>query len=57
MAFQTSPPDPESALGVRTFREEVRRAQASLGSLAGVTGGFAILNQNDVREGLDRIVI
>ncbi len=47
--------DPSLKLDSRGLQEELRLSQDSLRTLADQTGGFAILNTNDFRNGFDRI--
>ena len=47
--------DPSLALDSRGLQAELRLSQDSLRTLAGETGGFALLNTNDFRNGFDRI--
>ena len=47
--------DPSMHLDTRGLQDELRLSQDSLRSLADQTGGFALLNANDFREGFDRI--
>ncbi len=47
--------DPSLHLDTRGLQEELRLSQDSLRSLADQTGGFAVLNANDFRNGFDRI--
>jgi VWFA-related protein len=46
----------EASKGVGAIHEEVQRSQESLRVLSHETGGIAVVNQNDVGEGLRRIV-
>ena len=50
------PEDPSLNLGTGSMSDEVRRAQDSLRTLSDETGGFAIVNANDLGAGFDRIV-
>jgi hypothetical protein len=45
-----------SEVGVPAFLDALRRAQDSLRVLAEETGGFAIVNTNDLAGGLDRLI-
>ncbi len=47
--------DPSLRLDMRGLQDEVRLSQDSLRSLSEQTGGFAVLNANDFRNGFDRI--
>jgi VWFA-related protein len=47
--------DPSLNLDTRGLQEELRLSQDSLRSLADQTGGFALLNANDFRDGFARI--
>jgi VWFA-related protein len=47
--------DPSLKLDTRGLQEELRLSQDSLRILSGETGGFALLNTNDFRDGFDRI--
>lgn len=47
--------DPSLRLDTRGLQEELRLSQDSLRTLSGETGGFALLNTNDFRDGFDRI--
>jgi len=50
------PEDPTLNLGTTSLQGEVRLAQDSLRSLSEETGGFAIVNANDLSTGFSRIV-
>lgn len=50
------PDDPQSSLGPTSLMDEVRRAQDHLRSMSSETGGFAIVNQNDLNNAFGRIV-
>lgn len=50
------PEDTSLNLGTTTMQREVQLAQDSLRTLADETGGFAIVNANDLSNGFDRIV-
>jgi len=45
-----------SGLGVQSALDELRLSQDSLRTLADQTGGFAVVNQNNVDDAFDRIV-
>lgn len=47
--------DPSLRLDNRGLQEELRLSQDSLRTLSDETGGFALLNTNDFRNGFDRI--
>lgn len=47
--------DPALRLDTRGLQAELRLSQDSLRTLSGETGGFALLNTNDFRDGFDRI--
>lgn len=50
-------PDPSlPGLGSGALLDEVRRAQNSLRTISNETGGFAIVNQNDMRAAFERLV-
>lgn len=53
---QTTPPDPKVQLTTESFRAEIRRAQNSLRTFAGETGGLAVVGTNDFDRGFGRIV-
>jgi VWFA-related protein len=46
----------EGSRGVRSLQEEVQRSKDSLRILSNETGGVAVVNENDLGEGLHRIV-
>ena len=48
--------DPGLCLGVPSSLEELRLSQSSLRALSDETGGFAVVNQNDVAGAFDRLV-
>jgi VWFA-related protein len=50
------PEDTTLNLGTTSMQREVQRSQDSLRTLADETGGFAIVNANDLSTGFDRIV-
>jgi VWFA-related protein len=50
------PDDPGANLGTAAFMAEVRRAQDFLRTLSAETGGFAIVDRNDLSTSFDRIV-
>jgi VWFA-related protein len=47
--------DPSMRLDMVGLQNELRVSQDSLRTLAGETGGFAVVNQNDFKTGFDRI--
>lgn len=50
-------PDPETpGVGPGALFDEVRRSQNALRTLSAETGGFAIVNQTDMRAGFQRLV-
>jgi VWFA-related protein len=53
---QDTPQDPSLNLGMNSFNDEVRRSQDSLRVLSSETGGFAIVNQNDLASAFERLV-
>ncbi len=50
------PDDPTLNLGAMSVQNEVRRAQDSLRTISSETGGFAIVNQNDLNAEFSRMV-
>jgi VWFA-related protein len=52
----SSLPDETTRLGQSAFAEALRWTQDNLRILADETGGFALLNTNDIQGGFDRIV-
>ena len=50
------PEDTSLNLGTSSMLSEVQRSQDSLRTLSEETGGFAVVNANDLRGGFDRIV-
>ncbi len=50
------PEDTSLNLGTSSMLAEVQRSQDSLRTLSDETGGFAVVNANDLRGGFDRIV-
>jgi len=48
--------DPSFTAGTTTIQNEVRRAQDSLRVISDQSGGFAIVNQNDLNAAFERIV-
>lgn len=50
------PDDPTLNLGVGSLQNEVRRAQDSLRVISDETGGFAVVNQNDLNAAFERII-
>jgi VWFA-related protein len=50
------PDDPTLNLGTVSLQNEVRRAQDSLRSISDQTGGFAIVNQNDLNAAFGRVI-
>ncbi|MEZ5292102.1 MAG: VWA domain-containing protein [Vicinamibacterales bacterium] len=53
---QDFPTDPSLNLGPSSFNNEVRLSQDSLRVLSDETGGFAIVNQNDLGAAFERVV-
>lgn len=53
---QDVPQDTSLNLGMSSFNDEVRRSQDSLRVLSSETGGFAIVNQNDLNSAFERVV-
>jgi VWFA-related protein len=54
--IQAFPDDTTLGVGPGSLRNELQLSQDSLRVLSDETGGFAIVNRNDVMSGLDRIV-
>src|SRR5262249_23501627 len=54
--IQAYPDDTTLGVGAGSLQNELRLSQDSLRVLSDETGGFAIVNRNDVMGGLDRIV-
>jgi len=54
--IQAYPDDTTLGVGPGSLRNELQLSQDSLRVLSDETGGFAIVNRNDVMSGLDRIV-
>ena len=54
--IQALPDDPGFPAGPTSIQNEVRRAQDSLRVISEQTGGFAIVNQNDLNASFERIV-
>ena len=54
--IQAYPDDTSVGIGSGSLQNELRLSQDSLRVLSDETGGFAIVNRNDVASGLDRIV-
>jgi VWFA-related protein len=50
------PDDTSLGLGVQSLQSELRLSQDSLRTLSDETGGFAVVNANDMMGGFDRIV-
>jgi VWFA-related protein len=48
--------DPNVGVSATSIQDEVRRAQDSLRTVSEQTGGFAIVNQNDLNAAFERIV-
>jgi VWFA-related protein len=48
--------DPNVPVSATSIQDEVRRAQDSLRTMSEETGGFAIVNQNDLNAAFERIV-
>jgi VWFA-related protein len=55
MQLGAPPEDPALRLDTSGLRDELRLSQDSLRVIAEQTGGIAVLNQNDLRPGFDRI--
>ncbi len=55
-AIQSFPDDTSLGLGMSSIFNEVRLSQDSLRVMGEETGGFAIVNKNDFRDGFQRIV-
>lgn len=53
---QDTPQDMSLNLGLTTFGNEVQRSQDSLRVLSTETGGFAVVNQNDMATAFERVV-
>jgi VWFA-related protein len=53
---QDTPQDTSLGLGLNSFGNELRRSQDSLRVLSSETGGFAVVNQNDLATAFERIV-
>jgi len=53
---QDTPQDTSLGLGLSTFGVELRRAQDSLRVLSSETGGFPIVNENDLASAFERVV-
>ena len=53
---QDTPQDTSLNLGLSTFGNEVQRSQDSLRVLSTETGGFAVVNQNDMATAFERVV-
>jgi len=53
---QDTPQDTSLNLGLSTFNNEVQRSQDSLRVLSTETGGFAVVNQNDMATAFERVV-
>jgi VWFA-related protein len=54
--IQSYPDDTSLGIGAGSLQNELRLSQDSLRVLSDETGGFAIVNRNDVLNGMDRIV-
>jgi len=54
--IQMSSPPPDNSLGTNTLQDELRLSQDSLRVISDETGGFAAVNQNDLRTAFSRIV-
>jgi len=54
--IQSFPDDTSLGIGPGSLQNELRLSQDSLRVLSDETGGFAIVNRNDVLNGLDKIV-
>lgn len=53
---QDTPQDTSLNLGLQTFGNEVQRSQDSLRVLSSETGGFAVVNRNDMATAFERVV-
>lgn len=53
---QDTPQDTSLNLGLSSFGNEVQRSQDSLRVLSNETGGFAVVNQNDMATAFERVV-
>lgn len=53
---QDVPQDTSLGLGMSTFNNELQRSQDSLRVLSTETGGFAVVNQNDLNAAFERVV-
>lgn len=53
---QDTPQDLSLDLGLSSFNTELRRSQDSLRVLSSETGGFAVVNQNDMATAFERVV-
>lgn len=53
---QDLPQDSSLGLGLTSFGQELQRSQDSLRVLSNETGGFAIVNQNDLASAFERVV-
>lgn len=56
LSAPTLPDDPGVNLGTSAFMAEVRRAQDFLRTMSSETGGFAIVDRNDMNSSFERIV-
>ena len=53
---QDMPQDTSLGLGMTSFGDEARRSQDSLRVLSSETGGFAVVNQNDLASQFEKVV-
>lgn len=53
---QDMPQDASLGLGMTSFGDEARRSQDSLRVLSSETGGFAVVNQNDMASQFEKVV-
>ncbi len=53
---QDTPQDQSLGLGLSAFNSEFQRSQDSLRVLSSETGGFAVVNQNDMATAFERVV-
>jgi len=56
MEVQDVPQDASLGLGINSFNNELQRSQDSLRVLSNETGGFAVVNRNDMATAFERVV-